>query len=160
MYRFAFRLRFAAAALVFSFGAAAPAYAQELVPAADGRNLAAALAQVARPASQVFAPAAAERAVRPAPLVPLYVSFASLQALDVHSTTRALNRGGVEGNPLLKGIAGNPVALSALKIGGSAATIYAAEKMWKKNRKTAILFMLAANAGMAFIVQHNYRAVK
>ena len=97
---------------------------------------------------------------RPKQLLPLYGSFASLQALDIHSTTRALDRGAVEANPLVKGVAGNPLALSAVKIAGSAGLVYAAEKMWKKNRKAAVVFMIAANATLAFVVQHNYRAVK
>jgi len=53
---------------------------------------------------------AQERAQTPSsirPLVPLYVSLAVLQALDVHATTCALNRGGVELNPLTRGVAHN-----------------------------------------------------
>jgi hypothetical protein len=94
---------------------------------------------------------------RPRALVPLYVSFAALQGLDVHSTTRALRNGAVEANPLMKGLAGNPVALSAVKGAGAAGVIYASEKIWKKNKVAAVVFMVAANAGLAFVVQHNYR---
>jgi hypothetical protein len=102
-------------------------------------------------------PDAAPSPSRPGALVPLYTSFVTLQALDVHSTWRALERGGVEANPLMKGIAGNPLALSAVKAAGAAGVIYAGEKIWKKNKAAAVLFMIAANAGMAFVVQHNYR---
>lgn len=42
---------------------------------------------------------------------------------DSLSTTAAINRGGQEANPVLKGVAGNPFALLATKIG--AATLQA-----------------------------------
>jgi hypothetical protein len=162
--------RFAPLVFVLALGIGAPAAAQEVVSESTKA------AEVATPgiaeylkASQVPVPAAVTPAApvpsvltakRPGALMPLYVSFGALQAMDVHSTTRALNRGAVEANPLMKNVAGNPYALSAVKLAGSATAIYAAEKMWKKNKKAAVIFMIAANAGMAFIVQHNYRAVR
>ena len=97
---------------------------------------------------------------RPGSLVPLYASFATLQALDAHSTSRALDRGAVEANPMMKGIAGNPTALLAVKAAGTAGVIFASEKMWKKNRAAAVFFMVAANSAMAWVVQNNYRAVR
>ena len=136
------------------FGCAAPARAQHAVAAPPGDAPAAATLAADR------APAAPPRPARPKSLVPLYVSFASLQALDVHSTARALERGGSEANPLLKGVAGNPLALAAVKVAGSAAVVYASEKMRKKNKKAAVVFMLATNAVLAVVVQHNYRAAK
>ena len=57
---------------------------------------------------------------RPAVLLPLYASFATLQGLDAHSTWRALNQGAVEANPVMKGFAGNPTALLAVKAAGTA----------------------------------------
>jgi hypothetical protein len=100
------------------------------------------------------------RPTRPGALVPLYVSFATLQVLDTHSTSRALNRGAVEANPMMKGLAGNTTALLAVKAAGTAGVIFASEKMWKKNRPAAVFFMIAANSGMAWVVQNNYRAVR
>lgn len=97
---------------------------------------------------------------RPGALVPLYASFATLQALDVHSTTRALDQGAVEANPMMNGIAGSPTALLAVKAAGTAGLIFASEKMWKKNRAASVFFMVAANSAMAWVVQHNYRAVR
>jgi hypothetical protein len=47
-----------------------------------------------------------------------------------------------------------------VKAAGAAATIYATERMWKTNRKAAIVFAIATNAAMAWVVQHNYRAVR
>ncbi len=97
---------------------------------------------------------------RPGALVPLYASFATLQVLDAHSTSRALDRGAVEANPVMKGLAGNPTALLAVKAAGTAGVIFVSEKMWKKNRAAAVFFMVAANSAMAWVVQNNYRAVR
>ena len=97
---------------------------------------------------------------RPGALVPLYASFATLQVLDAHSTSRALDHGAVEANPMMKGLAGNPTALLAVKAAGTAGAIFASEKMWKKNRAAAVFFMVAANSAMAWVVQNNYRAVR
>jgi hypothetical protein len=94
---------------------------------------------------------------RPNALMPLYVSFGSLQALDVHSTRRALDRGGVEANPLVKGLSGNAFTLSAVKAAGTAGLFFATEKMWRRNKAAAVVLMAAANAGMTYVVWHNYR---
>ena len=145
--------------------AGTPVVAQE--PADPGPESVLSAAAV-NPASLTVAPAAATaqtfeippRSARPAVLMPLYVSFASLQGLDAHSTTRALNRGGEEANPLLRGLAGNPVGLVAVKAAATTGVVYATEKMWKRNKAAAIVFMVAANSAMAWVVQHNYRAVR
>jgi hypothetical protein len=97
---------------------------------------------------------------RPATLAPLYVSFATLQILDAHSTSRALDRGSYEVNPMMKGIAGNQFALFAVKAAGTAGVVVVSEKMWKKNRVAAVVFMVATNAAMAAVVQNNYAAVR
>ncbi|CAN5516402.1 hypothetical protein BH23ACI1_BH23ACI1_13590 [soil metagenome] len=94
---------------------------------------------------------------RPGTLVPLYVSFGVLQVLDTHSTTRALARGAVEANPMMKGIAGNQVGLLAVKGAGTAGVVFVTEKMWKRNRTAAVVFMVATNSAMAWVVQRNYQ---
>jgi hypothetical protein len=99
-------------------------------------------------------PMAAEN---PRVLVPLYVSFAALQALDVHSTTRALNAGGVEANPLMRGVANQPAALIAVKAGGAASTIWLAHQVSKRSKVGAIVVMAAVNSAYAMVVAHNYR---
>ena len=96
---------------------------------------------------------------RPDSLVPLYVSFSALQVLDIHSTWRAVDHGAVEANPVLRGVVENQVGLVALKAAGTAGLIYASEKIWKRNRTASIIFMVAANSAMAWVVQNNYRAV-
>jgi hypothetical protein len=94
---------------------------------------------------------------RPAALVPLYASFIGLQILDLHSTHDALARGGVESNPALGGLAGNTVALTAVKAAGAAGVIFVSEKLRIKNKAAAIGLMIATNSAMAWVVQHNYR---
>jgi hypothetical protein len=90
-------------------------------------------------------------------LVPLYASFAALQALDAHSTLRALDAGATEANPLLGGIAHKPAALLAVKAAVAASTIYLVEKVRVRNRGAAIALMAALNSVYATLVAHNYR---
>lgn len=100
------------------------------------------------------------RRARPAPLVPLYVSFGSLQVLDVHSTRRALVHGHQEANPLLAPIARNRAALLAVKAAATAGTIVGVERLWKANRAAAVATMLALNVGYALVVRANYQRVR
>jgi hypothetical protein len=97
---------------------------------------------------------------RPAELVPLYVSFVTLQVLDIHSTQSALSRGGVEANPAVKAVAGNTVGMTAVKAAGTAGIIFASEKLRTKNKAAAIGLMIASNAAMTWVVQHNYRIAR
>ncbi len=93
----------------------------------------------------------------PGILVPLYVSFAALQALDAHSTIRALNAGATEGNPIMAGLAGKPAAFVAVKTGLAASTIFLAEKVRVKSRGAAVALMAVLNSVYATIVARNYR---
>ena len=93
-------------------------------------------------------------------LVPLYVSFAALQALDVHSTLRAVDAGAVEQNPFLKGLVNQPAALIALKGGVAASTILITDKIRHRSRVGAIVAMAALNSVYVTVVAHNYRAVR
>jgi len=95
---------------------------------------------------------------RPSLLPAMYATQIALQALDVHSTYSAINRGAIEANPLMKGVVGNKGAMLAVKAGVAASTIFLAEKMWKRgNRVGAIATMLVANGVTAFVVSHNYK---
>jgi hypothetical protein len=97
-----------------------------------------------------------EQLKRPAALPPLYIMFASLQVLDADSTRDAMARGYEESNPVLKPVADNSGALLLVKIGATAATIVAVEKLWRKNRVAAVLTMVAVNTGYAIVVANNY----
>ena len=100
---------------------------------------------------------ALESPKRPSLLVPLYVGFGALQALDAHSTLRALKAGAVESNPMMQWAAGNTTALLAVKSGAAAATIFLADKGWKKHPARTAVLMAVLNAGYAGVVLHNYR---
>ena len=93
-------------------------------------------------------------------IIPLYASFAVLQALDVHSTLTALDRGAREGNPALAAAAGVPVAFIALKAGLGTAVILLAERVRRRSRMGAIVVMAAIDSAYAFVVRHNYAAAR
>jgi hypothetical protein len=93
---------------------------------------------------------------RPAALPAMYVGSSLLQAFDAYSTLKALNMGGHEANPVMKGAASNPLALIGIKATVTAASIIAAEQMWKNhNRVGAIATMMVSNGFMAWVAMHN-----
>ena len=121
----------------------------------DGLSLSPAIEAASMlPAPIAAAPRAPER---PAALVPLYVSFATLQALDTASTMRALNRGGSEANPLVAPVVGSPAAFIGAKAAASALAIAASERLWKDHRTLAIATMIGMNVGCSLVVAHNVR---
>jgi hypothetical protein len=147
-----------AALVVCAFATRAAAQeASPLLPSVAVSIAAAELELVAQPSADRFA---APRPRRPEALLPLYISFGALQALDVHSTIGALDRGAVEANPLIKPFAGGTAGLLAIKAAGTAGVFYTTEQLWKKNPTAAVLFMVAANSAMAFVVQNNYRTAR
>jgi hypothetical protein len=109
-----------------------------------------------QPAPAPAAIAAAPRAGRPAILVPLYTSFITLQALDIHSTLRAPQFGGREANPVVGGMLGSPAALIATKAGVSAGIVLVSERLWRRNRAASIVTMAALNGLYTAIVARNY----
>ena len=100
---------------------------------------------------------APEAPKRPAALMPLYGSLIALQGFDIHSTRSALESGGSEANPAMRPIVQNSAAFVAVKAGTTAGVIWASEKLWKKNRKAAVIFASVVNAAMAAVVANNYR---
>jgi hypothetical protein len=137
--------------------------AQEIeraTPADAAAILPAPLLQAPTLSPRVTSDVGRSRERRPGTLVPLYVSFSTLQVLDAHSTWRALDGGAVEANPLVRGIAGSRVGMLSLKAVGTAGIIFASEKMWKRNKAAAIALMIAGNSAMGWVVQNNYRAVR
>ena len=103
--------------------------------------------------SPVIAPAP-----RPVLLTTLYGSFAGLQALDVHSTMRAVRSGtGQEANPVLQRLGGSPAAMFAVKAGATASIIMASERLRKNHHPmAAIALMIGANSAYAMVAAHNY----
>ena len=151
-------------ALVVSMASAAPVFADQIsVPLTFAAAVAARDAAPQAPLAQ--APLLTTRIVReqrrPAPLIPMYASFAALQGLDYHSTTKALSSGaGREGNPVMGPVVGNKGAFLALKAASTAGVVLVGEKLWKKNRAGAIVFMAVANGLMGAVVVHNYSIVR
>ncbi len=90
---------------------------------------------------------------RPAMLPALYGTYAALQTLDIYSTRRALAAGAAEANPLLR--SGSTARTMAIKGAAGAATVFFAERAWKKNRAGAIVLMAILNGTTAAIVAHN-----
>jgi hypothetical protein len=108
-------------------------------------------------------PAAAQPRVevkreRPAALVPLYLTFAGLQAVDVHSTLHAIDNGAREANPMVRTALGHPTGMFLLKSGTAAGVVLLTERLWPRNRVAAVATMIALNSAYATIAAHNYRA--
>ena len=106
-------------------------------------------------AAPIVAPAPAAPH-RPSALVPLYVSFATLQGLDIHSTLRATEFGGREANPIVGGMLGSPAAFVAAKVGMTASIYFVSERLWKRHKTAAVLTMIALNSTYGAVVAHNY----
>jgi hypothetical protein len=113
------------------------------------------------PRVQLVTPAPPVEAKRPAALLPLYVSLAALQGLDIHSTRRGISAGETrESNPLMKPFVQNDAAFIAVKAAATAGTILVTEKLRKTRPKTAVILAAVFNAGMAAVVVHNYRVAR
>ena len=144
---------------------ATPGLAQERGPAVGGIAetsftffTLAPLPDAAAPApSRWLVPAQVQKPERPSALLPLYGSLIALQSLDVHSTRRNLASGGREANPAMRHVVQHGAAYIAVKASATVGVIWASEKMWKKNRKAAVVFTAAINTAMAAVVAHNYR---
>ena len=90
----------------------------------------------------------------------MYASSALLHALDVHSTMLALDRGGIEANPLMAGVTKNKAAFIATKAAVATGTILAARNLSRRNKVAAVLTLAAMNTAYAMIVQHNYKVAR
>jgi hypothetical protein len=88
--------------------------------------------------------------------MPLYISLANLQALDIASTYRVLHDGGREANPVAARMVNAPAALIAFKAGATVGVIAATERLRKHSPKAALVVMAALNSVMATVVAHNY----
>jgi len=60
----------------------------------------------------------------------------------------------------MMGIAGSPGGLATAKLATTATTIAATELLWRRNRKAAVITMMALNVAYAAIVAHNYRVTR
>lgn len=86
----------------------------------------------------------------------LYVSLAGLNAIDAYMTSRGIALGARESNGLMRGAAGSPAAMWAIKGGVTAGSILMSERLWRSGRKAeAIATMVASNALMAAVGARN-----
>jgi hypothetical protein len=103
-----------------------------------------------------IAPPGPERAGLTRGLIPLFISYAALQALDVHSTLTVVDRGGSERNAVMAALVGRPAAFVALKAAITTGTLVAANHLSKRSRVAAYALMIGANSAYAIVVAHNY----
>jgi hypothetical protein len=132
---------------------AATVVAQTSLATLTAESLTAALAQPMFPDAAPKGPNVSGKALR----YGMYASFATLQALDAHSTLKAMRAGGHEANPFMKGVASKPAALIAVKAGTAAATMMFVEKLSKRNPIASFVVMTALNSAYATVVAHNYQ---
>jgi len=93
-------------------------------------------------------------------LAALHISTVAAQALDVHSTMKALNAGAVEANPLMSGVVKNKAAFIGVKAAMGAGLMYATHKMARRNKVAAIVTAAAVNSAYLFVAQHNYKVAR
>ena len=127
------------------------------VAAAPASSLAAAMAAAPAPEAPVERWMVDRKVSRPAAVTVMYGTLGALQALDAYSTRRALANGAAEVNPILKDAAGNRGAMVAAKVLSTASSIYFAERVWKKNRKAAVVLMAVVNGVTGAVVARNLR---
>ena len=90
---------------------------------------------------------------RSRPRFGLYATQGTLQALDILTTTRALEAGHQEANPLFKG--GNRAAMVIVKSASFGLHVYLTERLAERRPKTAKWLMVATNAFMSIVVANN-----
>jgi len=87
----------------------------------------------------------------------VYASTALMHVLDIDSTFKAMKRGAVESNPLMKGVVKNRAAVIATTAAIATASIYATSRIAKNNKLHAIIASTAINSAYLMIVKNNYR---
>jgi hypothetical protein len=129
-----------------------------------------ALAEVALPPLETAAPSApvvpAAASTEPAwaskpTRLSLLAAFAALQALDVVTTTKAMNHGGSESNPLVGGMASKPALFISVKAVLTLWTAFATNKLANSGQaKAATITLLAGDAAYAYVVAHNAQVIR
>jgi hypothetical protein len=89
-------------------------------------------------------------------LTTLSVGLAGLEGYDAYSTLSVMGRGGVEANPLMRGLVSHPALFIGMKAGITGASIYAAERLWREHHRGAAIALIAvANGVMAAVAVNN-----
>ena len=93
---------------------------------------------------------------RPLALPVLYVGLAGLQAYDGYATLHGTSGDAHETNPLVGGLAQQPVAFWTIKAASTVTTIYFAEQLWRHRHRTqAVVLMVVANGAMGLVAARN-----
>jgi hypothetical protein len=134
----------------------APAQAQEFV--IDPPAL---FAKMTAPAGDLLAAVRVGSANR-GPLLPsLYVSLIGLQIYDGYSTSRGLAHGAIEANTFMSVVTNHPAILWAAKSGAAFASIYIAERLWRRGRRgQAVAVMIASNGLMMAVAASNASVIR
>lgn len=160
------RISIALLFVVVSFGtwSAAPVAAQTetATPIADAVNTTVQFVSADQVAAQI------PRDIRRQPgrswttplIVALQATTVATQALDVHSTMKAIDRGGVEANPVMAGIVKNKAAFIGVKAGLGAGFMYATHRMAKRSKVSAIVTAAAVNSVYLLVAHHNYKVAR
>jgi hypothetical protein len=90
----------------------------------------------------------------------LSIATAALQGLDAYTTMSALKMGAVEANPMMRGVAGKPAVLIAVKSSMTAATIMAARSLWPRSKVAAVAMLAISNGVLTSVVAHNMSVMK
>jgi hypothetical protein len=90
--------------------------------------------------------------------VSLYTGLAAAQALDVHSTLRAIDAGSREANAMMRWATASPARFIAIKAATTAGTILILERLRRTHPKHALFLLVGLNSASAVIIAHNYRA--
>lgn len=89
------------------------------------------------------------------------ISLTALHVADFLSTREAVKIPGLrEANPLYKSIVKNDAAFAAVKVGFAALTYIGFKGLYKKNKTTAWIMSVAANALFAYVVTNNYKFIQ
>ena len=157
-------MRAFAATVVFAvvIGTAVPASAQLLTQKQESNPSGPASLTAPAPAQRALAPLTVPaQPKRPVVLLPLYLSYATLQMSDAALTLKALRIGGHEANGLMSGLSKHPVAFYAVKAAATSLSIVGAELMWRQGRrKSAVGVMIASNVLFGVVVRHNAQVIK
>lgn len=90
--------------------------------------------------------------------ISLYSGFITTQALDVHSTLRAIDAGSREANAAMRWVTGSPARFIVVKAATTVGTTLILERLRRTHPKPALFLLVGLNSASAVIVAHNYRA--
>ncbi len=91
----------------------------------------------------------------------LVAGFAALQALDVVTSVRAINRGGSEGNPIVGGMASRPALFISVKTAATLWMLLSGEQLAKHGQAgTAVISSAIADTVYGVVVAHNAQVLR